>query len=138
MTRATGIGRGNNPASHGNAPSGAKHHKWKAGGSIASTGYVKVRVGKDHPLGDPNGYAYEHLVVWCAAGRPRPPRGFVLHHVNHDKTDNRLENLELKRRGLHNAEHLAMERRRCPKTGRLLPKQAGRLLDGREHSEFPA
>lgn len=115
----------------------SRQHRWKPGGSVASNGYVKTRVGKDHPLADPNGYAYEHLVVWCAAGRPRPPRGWLIHHKNEDKTDNRLDNLELKKRGQHNAEHLASGPRRCPKTGRLLPKAAGRLLDGVQHDGFP-
>lgn len=137
MSRMTGVGRGNNPASHVNRPAASRQHRWRVGGSIASTGYVKIRVGKDHPLADPNGYAYEHLVIWCAAGNPRPGPGWVIHHRNHDKTDNRLGNLELKRRGQHNAEHLAAERRRCPTTGRLQPKAAGRLLDGVAHDGMP-
>jgi len=121
---AVKVGRGSNPASHVNSPRASRQHRWKVGGSLASNGYVKIRVGKGHPLGDPNGYAYEHLVVWCAAGRPRPPKGWVIHHRNHDKTDNRLDNLEAKPRGIHNAEHLAEENRRCAQTGRLLPKGA--------------
>jgi hypothetical protein len=138
MTRFTGVGRGNNPASHKNATAASRQHRWKAGGSIASTGYVKLRVGIGHPLADPNGYAYEHLVIWCAAGNPRPPKGWLLHHRNEEKTDNRLANLELTRRGDHNAEHLAQEGRRCPATGRLLTKAAGRHLDGVLHDGFPA
>lgn len=130
MTRtATGYARGKNPASHGHVPTAQKHHRWKPGGSVASNGYVKIRVGKGHPLADPNGYAYEHTVIWCAAGEPRPPMGWLIDHRNEDKTDNRFDNLELKRRGSHNAEHLSSDRRRCPKTGRLLPKQAGRSWD---------
>lgn len=108
---------------HGKQPKASQHERWKPGGSVASNGYVKIRVGKTHPLADPNGYTYEHLVVWCAAGRPRPPKGFLLHHLNHDKTDNRLHNLEQKKRGAHNAEHLRIEDRRCPTTGRLMPKR---------------
>lgn len=130
-------GRGKNPASHVNRPRASRQHRWKPGGSVASNGYVKIRVGKGHPLADANGYAYEHTVVWCAAGNPRPATGWLIHHKNEDKTDNRIGNLELKRRGAHNAEHLA-ERERCPKSGRLLPKRAGRLLDGVEHNSFPS
>jgi hypothetical protein len=99
---------------------------------LASNGYVKVRVGRDHPLADPNGYAYEHLIVWCSAGRPRPPKGWVLHHENEDRPDNRLENLEMRRRGKHTAEHLAKDNRRCPETGRLLPKQRP------QHNGYPS
>ncbi len=136
MTKSTGVGRGNNPASHKNPARASKQHRWKPGGSIASNGYVKTRVGQTHPLADPNGYAYEHLVVWCAAGNERPPRGWIIHHRNNDKTDNRLDNLQLMKRGEHNAEHLASDDRRCPKSGRLMTR-AGRLLDGRTHDDFP-
>jgi hypothetical protein len=138
MTQATGVGRGNNPRSHRNSARASRQHRWKVGGSVASTGYVKLRVGKDHPLADSNGYAYEHLVIWCAAGNPRPPKGWLLHHHNEDKTDNRLGNLELKRRGAHNAEHLATEKRRCLATGRLMAKRTDRLLDSTQHEGFPS
>lgn len=122
---------------HGNHATASRQHRWKPGGSLASNGYVKIRVGKGHPLADPNGYAYEHYVVWCSAGRPKPMKGSVIHHRNHDKTDNRLSNLELMKRGDHNAEHIAAENRRCPASGRLLPKRTERFLDGREHNDMP-
>lgn len=136
MTKTTGVGRGKNPASWNNTKRGAEHHRWNAGRMLSEDGYVKVRVGTDHPLADPNGYAYEHLVVWCAAGRPRPGDGETLHHRDEDKTNNRLGNLELLTRGEHNAHHNA-ERERDD-GGRFVGKKAaGRLLDGVEHNGFP-
>ncbi|MBN2760036.1 MAG: HNH endonuclease [Rhodobacteraceae bacterium] len=129
-----GVGRGNNPASHGNHASGKDHARWKVGSRQGSTGHVKVRVGKGHPLADPNGWAYEHIVVWVAAGNRRPTKGEVLHHINGDKTDNHIENLRLMSRADHNRLHNAT-RKRCTETGRLLP--AGRLLDGRTWDELP-
>lgn len=132
-----GVGRGGNPASWGNHKSSSDHHCWKPGSRVGSTGYVKVRVGRSHPLADPNGWAYEHLVVWVAAGNQRPAKGEVLHHMNDEKTDNRIENLCLMTRAEHNRLHNA-EKVRCAKTGRILGKsRAGRLLDGREWSEVP-
>lgn len=90
---------------HVNHTKSADHVKWSEEKMIASTGYTKVRVGKTHPLADPNGYAYEHLVIWCAAGLARPTSGQLIHHKNENKTDNRIENLELKRRPEHSAGH---------------------------------
>ena len=126
---------------HGNHAKASRQHRWSEEKMIADNGYVKLRVGKTHPLADPNGYAYEHLVVWCAAGRERPKRGETIHHKNDVKTDNRLDNLELKTRTDHNRLHMR-ERQRDPATGRLLPRvgkrRAGALLDGVEHKAFPA
>lgn len=51
---------------------GSNHGRWNHEKLISSHGYVKIRVGKGHPLADPNGYAYEHLLVWVAAGNNRP------------------------------------------------------------------
>lgn len=90
---------------HSNQPKASDQHRWKAGSQVGSTGHVKVRVGKGHPLADPNGYAYEHLVVWVSAGNPRPAKGEILHHINEDKTDNRLKNLQLMTRSEHSQMH---------------------------------
>lgn len=100
--------RGSNPNSWGNGKRGADHVRWNSDRIISSHGYTKIRVGTDHPLADPNGYAYEHLVVWVSSGRPRPTRGQTLHHKNENKDDNRLSNLELLTRRQHAAEHFEM------------------------------
>lgn len=122
-------GRGKGPKATGSA-----HYRWNAGRMLSDDGYVKVRVGAEHPLADPNGYAYEHLVVWCASGRARPGEGETLHHRNEDKTDNRIGNLELLTRGEHNSLHIQERGRR--ENGQF-EKDAGRLLDGVTHDEFP-
>lgn len=87
--------------------SGASHPRWNEGRMIGSNGYVKIRVGVDHPLADPNGYAYEHLIVWVSAGRPKPPKGWLLHHKDEVKTNNRLDNLEMKEKDRHGVDHAA-------------------------------
>jgi hypothetical protein len=89
-------------------PGGPAHPRWTDGRMFTEHGYVKVRVGKGHPLADPNGYAYEHLLVWVSAGRERPATGSLLHHANECKSDNRLDNLELLTRPKHAAEHHPM------------------------------
>lgn len=101
-------GRGKNPNSWKNTSRGKDHYKWNGGRMLSKHGYVKVRVGVDNPLSDINGYAYEHLLVWCAAGRIKPLANQILHHKNEDKTDNQLSNLELLTRREHAAEHHRM------------------------------
>jgi len=48
---------------------GQNHGRWNTGKIVSSGGYPKIRVGKEHPLADPNGYAYEHLLVWVSGGK---------------------------------------------------------------------
>lgn len=95
---------------------GSKNGMWRGGRSIASNGYVLIRIGRDHHLADSRGYAYEHRVVAeSVIGRPLL-KGEQVHHRNGDKTDNRPENLEVTATiAEHRAHHRgAGSRRRLP------------------------
>ena len=52
----------------------------------------------------------EHDVVWERHHGPIPA-GFVVHHINHDKLDNRIENLELMDAVTHKRHHGGCELR---------------------------
>jgi len=80
-------------------------------------GYRLVRVGKDHPLGQWNGYALEHHMVWLSSGK-EIPECQVLHHVNGDREDNRLTNLELMANADHSSLHSTGRKRRVVLTKR--------------------
>jgi hypothetical protein len=82
--------------------SGPRHHLWR-GGSMTTSGYRKVLVSAADELAsmrDVKGYVLEHrLVMAKAVGRPLTSTETV-HHINGDRADNRLENLQL-RQGRH-------------------------------------
>lgn len=57
-----------------------------------------------HALARSDGYVFEHRKVAWEAGILTDPSDEV-HHVNHDRTDNRPENLEAKSGGAHARDH---------------------------------
>lgn len=72
---------------------------------LGADGYIHVKVGVEHPMGHVNGWAREHRVMMSEhLGRPLLPTEEV-HHLGEDKTDNRIENFELKSKSRHTAEH---------------------------------
>ena len=82
---------------------GASHGRWKGGKTITGQGYAQCMVSVDDqmaPMRSRSGYVLEHrLVVARAMGRPLKSSETV-HHINGDKQDNSLENLQL-RQGQH-------------------------------------
>ena len=91
-------------------------------------GYVLVRANR-HPLAHPNGYVREHILVLSAEYGDEFLAGKIVHHINGDKTDNRLENLQVTSRGEHNSIH--NKERGRDSMGRFLPRL------GRTHDDLP-
>lgn len=86
---------------------GANHPVWK-GTRINFQGYVDIRVnGRRQAM---------HRLIWEEAYGPIP-EGHVIHHLNGDRADNRLENLEL----MTSAQHGKLHRNEflCPSEARL-------------------
>jgi hypothetical protein len=78
---------------------GSRSPSWKGGRVKHHSGYIYVSA-PDHPRKWKAGYVAEHrLVMERHLGRYLEPRETV-HHLNGDRSDNRLENLQL-RRGRH-------------------------------------
>lgn len=47
----------------------------------------------------------EHYYVWCKHHKSEVPTGYVIHHINHNRSDNRIQNLLLIKRGDHSKYH---------------------------------
>ena len=80
-----------------------KHWNWKGGKNIDSSGYVRVLM-PDHPNTNAAKYMPEHrLIMSNYLQRPLCPWEQV-HHKNGIRHDNRIENLLLVIKGVHNGE----------------------------------
>jgi hypothetical protein len=98
-----------------------KNNNWRGGRSIASNGYVLIRVGVGHHLADVRGYAYEHrIVAEQKLGRTLNP-GEVVHHIDGNRQNNDLSNIEV---WPSNADHLRQhsQRHHCRAPGEDNPQ----------------
>jgi hypothetical protein len=59
---------------------------------IMTNGYMRIQTG--------NGFDYEHRHIW-KKHHGAIPKGFVIHHIDGNKTNNDLSNLELLKRNDH-------------------------------------
>lgn len=80
---------------------GPRHHRWEGGRSHMG-GYSIVRRGKNPKRVKKNGYILEHVLIMEAyLGRPLDYHGVghrdneLVHHVDRDKKNNKISNLEL-------------------------------------------
>lgn len=81
---------------------GENHHSWK-GGKHLQNGYVFVSINKDSPYSSmaiSNGYILEHRLVMAQKLNRPLEKHETVHHINGNKQDNRIENLQL-RHGKH-------------------------------------
>jgi len=69
---------------------GEQNPAWK-GGRILSGQYYRIRM-PNHPRAN-NGYVQEHVLIWERTHNRLLPQGWIVHHINGIKTDNRPRNL---------------------------------------------
>jgi hypothetical protein len=94
---------------------GADHPKWNGGRIVDSNGFIKIKITdeirKFIPKEYANGYIQEHRLVMAQhLGRSLESYEQV-HHINGDRGDNRLENLQI-RQGDHGPGYI-LECRQC-------------------------
>ena len=88
------------------AQTGEMHPNFNNGKNKNKAGYIRL-FRPEHRFADPNGWVYEHRIVFeeyyqcCLI-----PKISAIHHKNDVKDDNRIENLEGMSRRQHKALHL--------------------------------
>ncbi len=59
-------------------------------------------------------YVYEHQLVWWQNTETVVPEGYLIHHVNEEKRDNRFSNLRLQCRARHGLHHGSQQPQKGP------------------------
>lgn len=80
---------------------GHNNPNWREG-RTRNCGYVLIRTGKTPGAG---AYTPEHRLVWEKA-HGKLPKGWIVHHLNGERDDNRLENLLAMPRNRHSHKYL--------------------------------
>lgn len=75
----------------------------KVGDTYIWDGYVLERV-ENHPGFPGKTWVTQHHLVWWKYRRERVPRGYVLHHKDENRANNKIGNLKL----MTNAEHVRL------------------------------
>lgn len=94
---------------------------WKGGRTVTQDGYVLIFVGKDHPIADVRGYAYEHRLKAYNAGHDI--KGKRVHHEDEVKSNNDLANLSPLSPAWHGVAH------RTTGQNKQLPGQPNPLIE---------
>lgn len=98
---------------------GEKNPRWKPikGDWINERGY-RVLYRPDYKYSNKKGSIHEHRYVWTNANNMGVPESCVIHHINKDKLDNRLENLQLMSASEHTKFHQLGQNNSMSKTNR--------------------
>lgn len=73
---------------------GEKHPRWKGGIKLDKKGYILVHKPK-HPMARKDGFIFQHRLVMAEKLKRILYSYELVHHINHNRIDNRPENLQI-------------------------------------------
>lgn len=117
------------------AKRGERSANWKGGIRKTTRGYRQVHM-PGHPRADTNGYVMEHIFVWEEKTGVPVPENCCVHHLNGDKSDNRIENLCLMQRTAHTVFHHTGLKRSEETRKKISDAAKERFLNAKNHPSY--
>lgn len=99
---------------------------------MTNKGYV-MEYHPDHHRADKKGYVFAHIVAYERHTGTRVTKGFAVHHINGNKTDNNPENLIMLSVGDHSILHNKMRKHSEETKAKISAKAKARLSDPTKH-----
>jgi hypothetical protein len=99
---------------------------------LTGSGYVE-EYHPEHHRANKKGYALAHIVVYEKYYNIKVPEGYVVHHINCIKSDNRPENLAMMTREAHTILHHVGKKRSAETKEKLSRWAKERLSDPTNH-----
>ena len=118
-----------------NARKGEKSSSWNGGIRKTKSGYIQVLM-PSHPRADTTGYVMQHIVVFEEHTGVSVPNNCAIHHLNGNKSDNRIENLCLMDKTAHTVFHHTGSKRSKETKEKISAKAKERLSDKRNHPAY--
>jgi len=119
------VARGLNPIR--GSQKGNQSPSWKGGKFQDQEGYIKV-YNPNHPRASPR-YVLEHILVWEQYHKKLLPVGYVIHHLNGIKNDNRPHNLIALPVGKHHNQLVNQELKKRVRELEIENRQLTRVLE---------
>lgn len=117
------------------ALSGENGANWNGGIRKTQTGYIQILM-PDHPRADTAGYVMQHILVFEEHTGISVPTNCAIHHLNGNKSDNRIENLCLMDKIAHTVFHHTGAKRSKETKEKISAKAKERLSDKRNHPAY--
>lgn len=115
--------------------SGKRFAKHQHDPILSTKGYVLVYL-PEHHRADSKGRVFQHIVVFEESTGIIVPSDCVVHHINGNKQDNRIENLCLMTTGAHTALHHSGTKHTKETREKISAKAKARLADKRNHPSY--
>lgn len=118
-----------------NARKREKSSTWKGGRKKTKAGYTMILM-PEHHRAERSGYVMEHIVIFERETGIEIPDGCCVHHINGNKSDNRISNLCMMTHGAHTVLHSTGRKHTEETKAKIRCKTKERFSNKQDHPSY--